>query len=108
MSESTSLIEVYPSAKIISDNLDLYLEQNYPNPFQGETNISFSIPESGNVSLKIYNLTGQQIEVLVDNSLKKGWHTFTWTISDHKINSGIYYCELVYNGQKQVKKVVVQ
>ncbi|MCG8698489.1 MAG: T9SS type A sorting domain-containing protein [Bacteroidales bacterium] len=108
VSESTSLIEVYPSAKIISDNLDLYLEQNYPNPFQGETNISFSIPESGNVSLKIYNLTGQQIEVLVDNSLKKGWHTFTWTISDHKINSGIYYCELVYNGQKQVKKVVVQ
>jgi len=50
------------------------LEQNYPNPFNGKTNISFEIPNSTFVSLKVYNLLGTEIAELAGKEYSQGKH----------------------------------
>ena len=54
------------------------LGQNYPNPFSGETVIPYSLKEAVNVTIDIYNLTGQKIKNLVHDKKQEGFHTVTW------------------------------
>jgi len=54
------------------------LGQNYPNPFSGETVIPYSLKEAVNVTIDIYNLTGQKIKNLVHGKKQAGFHTVTW------------------------------
>jgi hypothetical protein len=87
------------------------LFQNYPNPFNPETNISFSLPEESEVNLKIYNLRGQLIKVLVNSRLKPGLHVFTWDGKDESgrdLSSGIYFYRLIageYSGAKKMVRI---
>jgi len=63
------------------------LNQNYPNPFNANTEISFDLESSGNVSLEIYNIAGQKITTLVNGVHKAGSHNVTWNgTSDLKVN----------------------
>ncbi|UCE19412.1 MAG: T9SS type A sorting domain-containing protein, partial [Gemmatimonadota bacterium] len=71
------------------------LSQNYPNPFNPETDITFGLPQAEKVTLTVYNLLGQVVDVLVDGPLKAGHHTVTWDASD--MASGIYYYQLTAN-----------
>ena len=64
------------------------LEQNYPNPFNSNTKIKFSIPKSEFVTLKIYNMLGQEIATLVSDQLSPGNYDYIWNASD--IASGVY------------------
>jgi hypothetical protein len=81
---------------IIKDNNkmpgELYLKQNYPNPFNPRTTIEFSIPKTEFVTLKIYNLLGQEVATLVSDRLKAGNYNFTWDASS--LASGMYFYEL--------------
>ena len=66
---------------------------NYPNPFNPETNISFSIPQATRVTLSIYNILGQKVRSLIDQEYSAGEHTVVWDGSnDHggKVASGVY------------------
>ncbi len=90
---------------------NFFLGQNYPNPFNSETCIEFQIPEAGHVTLKIYNLLGEEIKTLIDNNMKIGSHKIIW---DGKMNNGIIapsgvyiYC-LEHNNFKDNKKIVIQ
>jgi len=65
------------------------LKQNYPNPFNPSTIIDFSIPKSEFVSLKIYNMLGQEVTTLVSDKLSAGRHTYSWNASE--FSSGVYY-----------------
>ncbi len=65
------------------------VNQNYPNPFDKYTSISFSIPEEGNVELVVYNALGQKEVTLVKRRLSAGEHTFIWNTEDEK--NGVYY-----------------
>ncbi|MCH8127517.1 T9SS type A sorting domain-containing protein, partial [candidate division KSB1 bacterium] len=60
------------------------LEQNYPNPFNPTTEISFGIPEAGEVKLAIYNLSGQLVRTLVSGQLPAGNYKVTWKATDDK------------------------
>ncbi|MCD4680718.1 MAG: hypothetical protein K8S00_10060, partial [Bacteroidales bacterium] len=60
-----------PELRISADH-GYYLSHNHPNPFNKTTEITFSIPESGNVILKVYNLLGEEISVLVDENKEAG------------------------------------
>ncbi|MBN2572098.1 MAG: T9SS type A sorting domain-containing protein [Ignavibacteriales bacterium] len=71
-------------------NYSLY--QNYPNPFNPITNIQFSIPKEGQVRLKIYNILGQELEILVDDFKESGNHIVTWDASNYP--SGVYIYKL--------------
>ncbi|TAK60965.1 MAG: T9SS type A sorting domain-containing protein, partial [Bacteroidetes bacterium] len=89
------------------------LEQNYPNPFNPSTNIQFNLPEPAIVSLQIYNILGQQVSALIDNtSYSPGSHITTWDAS--AFASGMYFYRIIAqkpeNGEivfQQVKKLVL-
>lgn len=81
------------------------LEQNFPNPFNPSTTIAFSIPETGNVSLKIYNLLGQEVVTLVNEELKAGNYKTLWYAQS--ISSGIYFYRLETNNFTQTKKLLL-
>ncbi|MFC1481384.1 T9SS type A sorting domain-containing protein [Candidatus Neomarinimicrobiota bacterium] len=73
------------------------LGQNYPNPFNPATNILFTIPQSGPVSLTIYDLLGRPVTTLFDGVKQAGVHTITWESLDSEgspLPSGIYICQL--------------
>ncbi len=73
------------------------LNQNFPNPFNPETTIKFSMPSAGFVSLKVYNILGQEIRTLVSSDFKAGNHSVRWNGKDNSGNSvasGIYLYRL--------------
>ena len=65
------------------------LKQNYPNPFNPSTTIEFSIPKTEFVTLKIYNVTGQEMTSLVNQKLAPGNYKYVWDASGFA--SGVYY-----------------
>lgn len=80
------------------------LMQNYPNPFNPETKIKFQIKESGFVSLKIYDVTGKEIETLVKEKLNSGIYEFNWNAE--KLSTGIYFYKMETGKYSDVKKMV--
>jgi len=84
------------------------LEQSYPNPFNPETAINFSIKEAGKVSLKIYNLQGQVIQSLVDEEKLAGSYSIIWNGTNDqgvRVSSGTYLYTLKVNGFEDTKKL---
>ena len=84
---------------------ELKLTQNYPNPFNPSANIEFSLPSSGNVTLKIFNVVGQVVQVLVNENLNKGTHSVTFDA--YGLSSGIYFYQLEFGGQILSKKMLL-
>lgn len=81
------------------------LENNYPNPFNPSTTIGFEIPVSVFVSLKVYNVLGQDIAGLVNEVKQAGKHEVTWNASGQA--SGVYYCRLQADGFATTKKLIL-
>lgn len=72
------------------------LHENYPNPFNPSTNISFDIPERSDVSLVIYDGMGKQVAELTSSTLITGKYTYTWDAPDR--SSGVYYARFIARG----------
>jgi hypothetical protein len=86
------------------------LSQNYPNPFNPQTTIAFSLKERGAVSLKVYNVAGELVRTLMNESQDKGAHTKVWdgrNDSGQPVSSGVYFYKLVTNNFSQTKKMVL-
>lgn len=83
------------------------LNQNYPNPFNPTTTIKFSIPKPGNVTLKIYDITGREVRIIINNmQLNAG--TVTHTFDGNDLASGIYFYSLSIDGNlMDTKKMVL-
>ena len=81
------------------------LNQNYPNPFNPATDIAFTIPQAGMVTLKVYNTLGEEIAVLVNGFIEPGIHTVNFNASG--LNSGIYFYKLESRDFIQVKKMIL-
>lgn len=79
------------------------LSQNYPNPFNPTTNVHFSIPKDGNVSLKIYDMLGNEVATYLDGFLKAG--TYNAEIDGSNLASGIYFYKLAADGFAETKKM---
>ena len=102
------LVAAQPSTGVISDIVptEFSLANNYPNPFNPTTTISFSIPKQMDVGLNIYNVMGQLVANVAKGRLDAGTHNVQWNGRDHNGNvlpSGLYFYELV--GGKQFRKV---
>jgi hypothetical protein len=84
---------------------------NYPNPFNPETKIGFSIPEDSKVNLTIYNIKGQKVRALIKDQLEKGFHEIIWNSKDNNgksVASGVYFYKFDVNGKtKGVKKMLL-
>ena len=81
------------------------LKQNYPNPFNPVTNIEFSIPKTESVTLKIYNLLGQEVTTLVSDKLTAGIYKYAWDASGFA--SGIYYYKIEAGKFMRFKKMIL-
>ena len=81
------------------------LAQNYPNPFNPSTTIKFSIPQSSNVTLKIFNTLGQEVSTLINQNMESGVHTINFDAS--QLNSGIYFYRLDADQFSQVRKMTL-
>jgi len=87
------------------------LGQNFPNPFNPSTNIPILLPEKSDITLKIYNLLGQEIIVLFEGTLNAGKHYFSWdglNSARQQMPSGIYIYQMVTNkGARFTQKMVL-
>jgi len=86
------------------------LKQNYPNPFNPTTNISYDLPEDGEVQLSVYNLKGQFVKRLLNKRDSIGPHTVIWDGTDsrgNKCSSGLYYYRLTAGGKSVSKKMLM-
>ena len=85
--------------------IEYALEQNYPNPFNPSTTIKFSLPESSDVTLTIYNTLGQKVTELVNGKLDAGRYSYQWNASN--VATGMYIYELRTSNFVSVKKMVL-
>ncbi len=97
-------------SKVIEIDLELpakfELSQNYPNPFNPSTTIQFSLPESGNVRLNVYNIIGEQVAELVNGLKEAGIHTIKFKAEN--LNSGFYIYRIeAMNGFVESRKMVL-
>jgi photosystem II stability/assembly factor-like uncharacterized protein len=68
---------------------DYYVEQNYPNPFNPKTVISFGVPNTSAVKVSVYDITGKELQVLLNENISAGNYEVQWDAS--RYSSGIYY-----------------
>jgi hypothetical protein len=83
--------QVYKTAAFLGAS-DYFLFQNHPNPFNPETEIAFQLPEASKVTLIVYNILGQVVEVLLDSNLEAGYHIVTW--GEQNFANGVYFYTL--------------
>jgi hypothetical protein len=103
----TAAVEVGVSNEDFEEELpeEFQLSQNYPNPFNPNTQISFTIPASSEVTLNVYDITGRLIQTLVDGRKSAGSHVVNFNASN--LSTGIYIYELRAGMFRQVKKMTL-
>jgi hypothetical protein len=86
------------------------LNQNYPNPFNSSTTIRYSIVKRSHVTLGIYDLVGQMIASLTDETQDAGEYSKTWNAIDNtgaQIGSGVYFAKLTVDGFHYIQKMIL-
>ena len=96
------------------DELDLpqvlSLNGNYPNPFNPQTTIGFSLPQNQLVELAVFDLQGRRIATLVHEEMPAGRHSAIWRGKDQRgrnVASGMYFYRLATGGQTLVEKMIL-
>ena len=85
------------------------LEQNYPNPFNPTTNIKYTVPEKSFISLKVFNMLGQEIKTLVNSEVNRGNYLITWNGTNNfgkQVSAGAYVYQMVAGNFVESKKLV--
>lgn len=83
------------------------LDQNFPNPFNPETRISYSIPEQSNVKISIYDINGTLINILHEGNQSAGRYEVVWngeSSSGYKVGSGVYFYRMQANSFVRQRK----
>ncbi len=97
-SKSTKVLYVEGIEKIVTETpKDFSLKQNYPNPFNPVTKIRFTVPERGksenkNILIRVFDVSGKEVEVLVNENLEPGTYEAVWNAAN--FSSGIYFASL--------------
>ncbi len=89
----------------INTPTDFYLSQNYPNPFNPTTRIDYSIPYEGLVKLRVYDVLGNEIAKLVNESKSAGFHSVEFNAGN--LASGIYFYKLTAGTFTEIKKLIL-
>jgi len=86
------------------------LKQNYPNPFNPFTKIDYDVPETGKITIKVYNIRGQYIKTLINEKKDRGSYYTYWDGTDdknNKVSSGIYFYQLNSVRSTKTKKMIL-
>ncbi len=81
------------------------LEQNYPNPFNPSTTVSFVIGNSSFVSLKVFDILGREVAILLDGRMEAGEHSVRWDAASYP--SGVYYYRMTAGKYSETEKMVL-
>lgn len=82
----------------------IFLDQNYPNPFNSGTTIRFYLPTEAHVSLRIFNMIGQQLQSIQEGTYTSGWHEVAWYPGE--LPSGLYIYSLRTLGQLETRRLL--
>ena len=85
--------------------VEFSLGQNFPNPFNPSTKISYKLASSSNVVLKVYDILGTEVQTLVNEMQPKGEHEVTF--NGGKLTSGVYFYSLRAGNNFTVKKMIL-
>ncbi len=96
-------IGIQPITRLIPKSFNLY--QNYPNPFNPETVIKFDIPKDQRVKIVIYDITGREVNKLLDEEVKAGSYSVRWDGSNYA--SGIYFYRIETETYTLTKKMIL-
>jgi len=83
----------------------LTLEQNYPNPFNNTTTIRFSVPVKSKTKLRVFNIAGQEVTVLLDNTTIAGSYRIVWNAQ--MLSSGVYFLRLESDKSILTQKMIL-
>ena len=95
---------------VIVQTPEVFLYQNFPNPFNPTTTINYSLKENSKVSLNIYNIKGQKVKQLISSQLSVGQHSVVWNGTDQTnkpVSSGIYFYKLKTENYEKVKRMIL-
>lgn len=84
---------------------EFVVHQNYPNPFNGHTTISFTLPRSDRVTIRIYDLLGREQAYLLSREMEAGVHTVPWDASAQP--SGMYFYQVQAGNQAATRKLII-
>jgi hypothetical protein len=94
-----------------SGNFDNHiLHQNYPNPFNSGTTIHFNLPLSGHLTLRIYNVNGQLIQILLNEWKMAGSYTIYWNGLNENgqiVGNGLYFCKLKFENVEETRRMLL-
>ena len=91
--------------EILASPVEFALEQNYPNPFNPTTTINYSIPEAGNVELRVYDVLGKEVVTLVNEEKAPG--NYTAVLNASSFASGVYIYRLQTGSLSQTRKMIL-
>jgi len=83
------------------------LSQNYPNPFNPSTVISYQLAVSGRVVLKLYDILGNELALLVDEELEAGFYEYKLSTPNLNLSSGVYFYQLRAGGFVETRKMIL-
>ncbi len=89
---------------------DKFFAKNYPNPFNPTTKIEFNMPKAGHLTLKIYNVRGELVKTLIDETRAAGADHIMWDGTNSQgsnVSSGVYFYEARTAGEVQVSKMAL-
>lgn len=101
--DTTAVVGVTADNSLIPNNTEL--KQNYPNPFNPSTVISYSIAKSSHVTLKIYDVLGKEVRVLVNEGVEPG--NYQVTLDAQHLSSGIYFYQLEAGNKIETRKMML-
>jgi len=81
------------------------LSQNFPNPFNPTMTIRYELPKTSHVTLKVFDILGQEIAILVNEVQEAGSNSVKWIAP--RVSSGVYFCRLTADAFSQTKKIVL-
>ena len=103
---STDVLNILSEVQVtVSGPMTFDLAQNFPNPFNPTTSITYNVPESGQVTLSVFNTLGQQVALLANGIVTAGSHTVTFNAKS--LPSGAYFYKLQQGNSVQVKKMLL-
>lgn len=105
--ERTDVSALLTGIKNVTSKLPskFYLEQNYPNPFNPSTAISYQLPVTSDVTLKVYDILGKEVATLVDEVKSAGSYEVKFNAS--KLSSGVYFYKMEAGGYTATKKLTL-
>jgi hypothetical protein len=96
-----------PTPDAVDEPTTFSLDQNYPNPFNPITTIEFSLPEQAHVSLRVFNILGQEVATLIDNTiLDDGRQIIDFDAT--RLSSGVYFYQLSAEPTARLGKTITQ